>query len=135
MVCTVTGCTERAGAGEFAVGTPLVEVISTLGGPPRGKQIVAVLSGTDNAFLPADLLDVPLSWEGLASVGSGLGSAGFIVIDDTGDIVAVAPGVSRILAVESCSQGPPSNHNGMTIPAPLPHPRATTTATPPPLLP
>src|SRR3546814_6336924 len=83
MICTVTGCTERAGVGEFELGTPLSEVISTLGGPPRGKQIVAVLSGTANAFLPADLLDVPLSWEGLASVGSGLGSAGFIVIDDT----------------------------------------------------
>src|SRR3546814_5922397 len=95
------------------------EVISTLGGPPRGKQIVAVLSGTANAFLPADLLDVPLSWEGLASVGSGLGSAGFIVIDDTVDIVAVAHGVSRFLAVESCGQCSPCKHDGLTIAATL----------------
>src|SRR3546814_458376 len=119
MICTVTGCTERTGVGEFELGTPLSEVISTLGGPPRGKQIVAVLSGTANAFLPADLLDVPLSWEGLASVGSGLGSAGFIVIDDTVDIVAVAHGVSRFLAVESCGQCSPCKHDGLTIAATL----------------
>src|SRR3546814_20468649 len=67
----------------------------------------------------ADLLDVPLSWEGLASVGSGLGSAGFIVIDDTVDIVAVAHGVSRFLAVESCGQCSPCKHDGLTIAAPL----------------
>src|SRR3546814_16775524 len=95
MICTVTGCTERAGVGEFELGTPLSEVISTLGGPPRGKQIVAVLSCTANAFLPADLLDVPLSWEGLDSVGSGLGPAGFIVIADKVDIVPALPGVAR----------------------------------------
>src|SRR3546814_5591575 len=119
MLCAGTGWTERAGVGECERGTPLSEVISTLGGPPRGKQIVAVLSGTANASLPADLLDVPLSWEGLASVGSGLGSAGFIVIDDTVDIVAVAHGVSRFLAVESCGQCSPCKHDGLTIAATL----------------
>src|SRR3546814_16899914 len=78
----------------------------------------------------ADLLDVPLSWEGLASVGSGLGSAGFIVIDDTVDIVAVAPGVSRFLAVESCGQCSPCKHDGLTIAANLDRLRSSKPAPP-----
>ena len=43
-----------------------------------------------------------MSYEGLAKIDSGLGSLGFIVYDDTADMVAVARTVSRFLYVESC---------------------------------
>jgi NADH-quinone oxidoreductase subunit F len=115
MVCTVSGCTERAGVGEFEMGTPLREVLDELGGEPLGTQIVAVLSGTANPLLPASALDAPLSWEGLEQAGGGLGSAGFIVIDDTVDLVAVAHGVSRFLSVESCGQCTPCKQDGEAI--------------------
>lgn len=115
IVCTVSGRTERAGVGEFELGTPLREVIGVLGGEPLGSQIVAVLSGTANPILRARHLGAPLSWEGLAAVGGGLGSAGFIVIDDDVDIVAVAHGVSRFLAVESCGQCTPCKSDGLAI--------------------
>src|SRR3546814_10713699 len=62
MICTVTGCTERAGVGEFELGTPLSEVNSTLGRPPRATPIISVPSGTANAFLHPDPLDVPPRW-------------------------------------------------------------------------
>lgn len=117
MVCTVSGRTERAGVGEFELGTPLREVIDELGGPPLGDAIVAVLSGTANPFLPASALDAPLSWEGLAAAGGGLGSAGFIVLDDGVDLVAVAEGVSRFLSVESCGQCTPCKDDGLTMAA------------------
>jgi NADH-quinone oxidoreductase subunit F len=45
-----------------------------------------------------------VSYEGLAAIGSGLGSAGFIVYDDTRSMLAVARSVSRFLYVESCGQ-------------------------------
>jgi NADH:ubiquinone oxidoreductase subunit F (NADH-binding) len=115
IVCTVTGRTERAGVGEYALGTPLRQVIDELGGGPLGRHIVAVLSGTANPFLAAADLDAPLSWEGLAEVGGGLGSAGFIVIDDEVDLVAVAHGVSRFLSVESCGQCRPCKQDGQRI--------------------
>ena len=115
VVCTVTGRTERAGVGEFELGTPLGEVIAELGGKPLGAGIVAILSGTANAFLTPAALDAPLSWEGLAAVGGGLGSAGFIVIDDEVDIVAVAHGVSRFLSVESCGQCTPCKEDGLAL--------------------
>jgi NADH-quinone oxidoreductase subunit F len=116
IVCTVTGSVARSGVAEFMMGTPLREVIDTIsGGPLPGRSIVAVLPGVSNAFIPADALDAPLSYEGLAAVGSGLGSAGFIVYDDRDDLVAVSAGVSRFLAVESCGQCTPCKQGGLAL--------------------
>src|SRR6185437_7642551 len=64
----------------------------------------AVLSGVSNPALPAAQLSAPVSYEGLAAAGGGLGSAGFIVYDDTRNMVSVAQMVSRFLYVESCGQ-------------------------------
>jgi NADH-quinone oxidoreductase subunit F len=103
IVCTVTGSTVRSGVGEVDMGTTLREVIETIGGGPRpGRRIRAVLSGVSNAFIDGAALDTPLSYEAFAAIGSGLGSGGFAVFDDRDDLVAVAAGVSRFLAVESC---------------------------------
>jgi NADH-quinone oxidoreductase subunit F len=115
IICTVSGRMERAGVGEFELGTPLREVLETLGGRPIGSEIVAVLSGTANPLLPATALDTPLTWEDLAEAGGGLGSAGFIVVDDEVDIVSVAHGVSHFLSVESCGQCSPCKHDGLAL--------------------
>ena len=114
IVCTVSGRMPRAAVGEFELGTLLREVIAELGGGPTDR-IVAVLSGTANPFLPAAQLDAPLSWEGLAAAGGGLGSAGFIVLDDEVDVVAAAHGVSRFLSVESCGQCTPCKQDGLAM--------------------
>jgi NADH-quinone oxidoreductase subunit F len=116
IVCTVTGATRRHGVGEFPLGTPLREVIETLGGGARpGRSITAVMSGVANALVPESALDTPVSYEALAAAGSGLGAAGFIVFDDATDMVAVAHGVSRFLAVESCGQCTPCKQDGLAI--------------------
>jgi NADH-quinone oxidoreductase subunit F len=116
VVCTVTGRTLRHGVGEVILGTPLREVIQAIGGGPRpGQRIKAVMSGVSNALIPASLLDTPVSYEGLSGIGSGLGSAGFIVFDDTTDMAAVAAGVSRFLAVESCGQCTPCKQTGLSL--------------------
>jgi NADH-quinone oxidoreductase subunit F len=116
IVCTVTGRTKRHGVGEVRMGTPLREVISGIGGGPRaGHQIKAVLSGVASRVITAAQLDAPVSYEGMASIGSGLGSAAFIVFDDTVDMAAVAAGVSRFLAVESCGQCSPCKLDGLNL--------------------
>ncbi|MDP9073076.1 MAG: hypothetical protein M3N98_02685 [Actinomycetota bacterium] len=116
MVCTVTGRTRRHGVGEVRMGTSLRDVIGAIGGGPRrGHEIKAVLSGVANRIIPAAMLDTPVSYEGLASIGSGLGSGAFIVLDDTVDMVSVAAGVARFLAVESCGQCSPCKLDGITL--------------------
>jgi NADH-quinone oxidoreductase subunit F len=116
IVCTVSGATRRHGVGEFALGTPLREVIESVGGGARpGRRVTAVMSGVANALVSESALDTPVSYEALAAIGSGLGAAGFIVFDDSTDMVAVAQGVSRFLAVESCGQCTPCKQDGLAI--------------------
>jgi NADH:ubiquinone oxidoreductase subunit F (NADH-binding) len=116
IVCTVTGCTRYHGVGEVRMGTPLRQVIRAVGGGPRpGRRIKAVMCGVANGIIPASLLDTPVSYEGMAAIGSGLGSAGFVVFDDTIDMAAVAAGAARFLAVESCGQCVPCKHDGLTL--------------------
>jgi NADH:ubiquinone oxidoreductase subunit F (NADH-binding) len=117
IVCTVTGSTRHSGVGEVIMGTPLWEVIDLIGGGPRlGRTIRAVLPGVSNRFIDGtEHLDTPVSYEALAAIGSGLGSAGFIVFDDADDLVAVAAGATRFLAVESCGQCTPCKLDGLRI--------------------
>jgi NADH-quinone oxidoreductase subunit F len=108
VVATVVGDVVRPGVAELEMGTPIGEVIDRVGGGVApGRRVKAVLSGVANPVLRGDRLDAPVSYEGLAEAGAGIGSAGFIVYDDTADMVAVARMVSRFLYVESCGQCPP----------------------------
>jgi NADH-quinone oxidoreductase subunit F len=116
IVCTVSGATQRAGAGEFAMGTPLGDVLDELGGGPRdGRTWVGVLSGVSNAFVPADLFRTPVSHEAMRAIGSDVGTGGYIVFDDHDDEVAVAAGVARFLAVESCGQCAACKGDGLEL--------------------
>jgi NADH:ubiquinone oxidoreductase subunit F (NADH-binding) len=105
LICTVVGDVMHPGFAEVEPGVTLREVIDRVGGGVRaGREVKAVLSGVSNPVLSAAGLDAPVSYEGLAAAGGGLGSAGFIVYDDTRSMVAVARMVSRFLYVESCGQ-------------------------------
>lgn len=116
IVCTVSGDTQRHGVGEFAMGTPLWDAIDELGGGPRpGQTLIAAVSGTANSVVEAPQFTTPLTYEAMASIGSGLGSAGFIVIDDSTDLIAFAQGVAHFLAVESCGQCLPCKDDGLGI--------------------
>jgi NADH:ubiquinone oxidoreductase subunit F (NADH-binding) len=118
IVCTVSGDTVRAGVAEFELGTPLRDVLDELGGGARpGRELVAVLSGVANPLLPASAFDTPLSYDAMREAGAGLGAAGFIVFDDSTDLLAVAAGVARFLAVESCGQCRHCKDDGLEIAA------------------
>ncbi|MEK7423736.1 MAG: NADH-ubiquinone oxidoreductase-F iron-sulfur binding region domain-containing protein [Actinomycetota bacterium] len=116
VVCTVTGDTRHHGVAEVRFGTSLGRVLRAIGGgAQRGRSVKAVLSGVANPVITGAQLSVPVSYEGMRSIGSGVGSAGFIVFDDLTDMVAVAAGVARFLSVESCGQCSPCKHDGMRL--------------------
>ncbi len=107
VVVTVVGDVRRPAVAEVELGRPLGEVIEEVsGGVAPGRRIKAVFSGVANGVIRGDQLEAPMSYEGLSAIGSGLGSAGFIVYDDTADMLSVARLFSRFLYVESCGQCP-----------------------------
>jgi NADH-quinone oxidoreductase subunit F len=114
VVCTVTGDVRRHGVDEVRMGTPLRWVIDAIGEGPVAP-VKAVLSGVANPVILGDQLDVPVSHEGMASIGAGLGSAGFMVFAEPTDMVAVAAGVARFLSIESCGQCTPCKGDGLML--------------------
>lgn len=108
VITTVVGDVIAPDVGEVELGTPLRAVIDAVGsGVAPGRSVKAVFSGVANPVVTAAHLDIPVSYEGFAGVGSGMGAAGFIVYDDTACMVAAVQRMSHFLAIESCGQCPP----------------------------
>ena len=108
IVTTVVGDVVAPDVGEVEMGTSLRDVIDAVGsGLVAGRSVKAVFSGVANAVVTAADLDAPVSYEGFQAIGSGIGSAGFIVYDDTTCMVDAAYRFSRFLSIESCGQCPP----------------------------
>jgi NADH-quinone oxidoreductase subunit F len=108
IVTTVVGDVVAPDVGEVEMGTSLRAVIDAVGsGVAVGRSVKAVFSGVANAAVTAVDLDVAVSYEGFQAIGSGMGSAGFIVHDDTTCMVDAAYRFSRFLSIESCGQCPP----------------------------
>jgi NADH:ubiquinone oxidoreductase subunit F (NADH-binding) len=108
IVTTVVGDVVAPDVGEVELGTSLRDVISAVGsGTLAGRTVKAVFSGVANPVITSRDLDVPLTYEAFADIGSGMGAAGFIVHDDSACMVDAAYRLSRFLSVESCGQCPP----------------------------
>lgn len=108
MVFTVSGDVLEPGVAELPLGTPLAVLVYGVGGGlAAGRRIHSIWSGVSNPPLNAAQVDTPMSFEGMDTAGSGLGSAGFSVYDDTTCIADVAAVMSSFLAEESCGQCPP----------------------------
>ncbi|MCU1500936.1 MAG: hypothetical protein JWM12_290, partial [Ilumatobacteraceae bacterium] len=116
IVCTITGSTTRHGVGEFAMGTPLREVVEALGGGlEEGRSVAAVLCGVSGPPVPAELLDLPLTYEDFAAAGLGLGSASFIVVDDQVPLRRLSQSAVHFLAIESCGQCEPCKRDALAL--------------------
>lgn len=66
------------------MGMPVRELMEAIGGGARpGRRIKAVLPGMAQGLHPGAAARYPVSCEGLIAIGSGVGSTGFVVLDDT----------------------------------------------------
>ena len=120
MLFTLTGDVEREGVFELPLGTPLRALVEDAGGGVRGGGAMKVIvPGSSTTVLVASQLDVGLDFEDMAATGSGLGSGGFAVFDDTTCTMQVAHLYSRFLWVESCAQCPPCKFGSGEITAHL----------------
>ncbi len=108
MVFTISGDVLNETVVELPMGTPLAVLIYGIGGGlAEGRRIAAVFPGAANSPIPDRLLDVPMDYQSMRAIGSGLGSGGMIAYDDTACVIAATAALSRFQAIESCGQCPP----------------------------
>lgn len=108
MIFTLTGDVRRPGLYELPLGVPLRSLIEERGGGVKNGRVKAVFPGGPSNSLVTDRdLDVPLDFESLKRIGSGLGTGAVIVMDETACIVEETEKYARFFAKESCGQCPP----------------------------
>ena len=108
-VVSLSGNLERGGNYEVAHGITLRELIYDVGGGiPGGRQLKAVIpGGSSTVILAADEIDVSYDYDSLAQVGTAMGSAGVIAIDDRCCMVQLGIRVSEFYEHESCGKCTP----------------------------
>jgi len=101
-----SGHLERPGNYELALGMPLKDIVfDVCGGIPDGREVRAVIpGGSSTAFLAADELDVPSTYEGLQEAGSALGTASPIVMHEGTCLLRAMRRIAHFYAHESCGQ-------------------------------
>lgn len=105
----VSGHVNKPGVYELPTGLPLRTIIEDVcGGVIDGKQIKAVIpGGSSMPALKADEIDVNMDEESLKPLGTHIGTAGIIVMDEDTDLVEVLVRIAHFYHHESCGQCTP----------------------------
>jgi bidirectional [NiFe] hydrogenase diaphorase subunit len=105
-VFALTGKITNTGLVEVPMGIKLREIIEVIGGGvPDGHKFKAVQTGgPSGGCLPAEMMDIGVSYDALIKVGSIMGSGGMIVMDDTSCMVNVARFFVEFTMTESCGK-------------------------------
>jgi formate dehydrogenase iron-sulfur subunit len=109
MPFQLAGNIRQGGLVELPFGVSARELIEEFGGGTRsGKPIRAVqFGGPLGAYLPADQLDVAMTYEDLMALGAGLGHGGLVVFDEDVNLLDQARYAFEFCAIESCGKCTP----------------------------
>jgi NADH:ubiquinone oxidoreductase subunit F (NADH-binding)/NADH:ubiquinone oxidoreductase subunit E len=102
----ISGHVNKPGVFELPLGVTLDELVEAAGGY-LGNPIAFSPGGASSGFLPISQRDLPLDYKHLADVGSMMGSAGVVVINDTIDMAMAAKWQLDFFGRESCGQCAP----------------------------
>ena len=105
----LSGHVKNPGVFELPMGTNLKEIIFEHGGGLlNGKALKAVIPGGSSVpILHPEEIDVSMDFDSLAQIGSMLGSAGIIVMDESTCLVDVLLNITHFYQHESCGQCTP----------------------------
>lgn len=104
-VFALTGKVRNNGLIEVPMGITLREIVEEMGGGIPGGEVKAVQTGgPSGGCIPASLLDTPVDYESLASVGSMMGSGGMVVMDGETSMVEVAQFYMEFCRGETCGK-------------------------------
>jgi NADH:ubiquinone oxidoreductase subunit F (NADH-binding) len=103
----VSGHVNRPGVYEFALGTPLREILEAAGGV-KGVFKAAVVGGLSAPIMRADeALRLNMDYDSCIKAATMLGSGGIIVMNDTVSMPQIALRTIRFYLHESCGQCAP----------------------------
>ena len=106
----LSGHVKRPGVYEAAMGLPLMDLINEFGGGMLhdDRPLKACIPGGSSVpVLTAEECKVDLDFDSLAKLGTGLGSAGIMVMDSSTCMVKALLRISHFYAHESCGQCTP----------------------------
>ncbi|MCP4755076.1 MAG: proton-conducting membrane transporter, partial [Proteobacteria bacterium] len=105
-IFALAGKIKRGGLIEVPMGTSLRAIVDDRGGGVAGgRKLKAVLvGGPSGGCLPEHLLDVPVDYEQLQTLGCMMGSGGLVVLDQHDCMVDVARYFLEFTAGESCGK-------------------------------
>lgn len=105
-VFSLVGKINNSGLVEVPMGTKLEDIVYEIGGGiPDGKQLKAIQTGgPSGGCIPSNLVDIPVDYEGLARIGSIMGSGGMVVMDEENCMVDIARYFTSFTREESCGK-------------------------------
>ena len=108
-VFALGGKVNNTGLVEIPMGTTLREIVEEIGGGvPNGKKFKAAQTGgPSGGCIPASLIDTPIDYDSLISIGSMMGSGGLIVMDEDNCMVDIAKFFLEFTVDESCGKCSP----------------------------
>ena len=108
-VFALGGKINNTGLVEIPMGTTLREIVEEIGGGiPGGKKFKAAQTGgPSGGCIPMDLIDTPIDYDSLTSIGAMMGSGGLIVMDEDNCMVDIAKFFLEFTVDESCGKCAP----------------------------
>ena len=106
FVVALTGKINNSGLVEVPMGTKINKLVFDIGGGiPNGKKFKAVqIGGPSGGCIPEELVDTKMDYESITSLGSIMGSGGFIVLDEDTCMVELAHYFISFTQNESCGK-------------------------------
>ena len=107
LMC-ISGEVKNPGNYEFALGTPVSEMIEACGGMLDGRELSFFCpGGSSTPYLPASMADIPYTFEDMMEAGTLLGTGALMVYSDQTCIVDATLRFTEFYEHESCGKCTP----------------------------
>ena len=109
VIFSVSGHVNKPGNFELPMGIPFRDLLELAGGVKGGRKLKAVIPGGSSVkVVPGEMMmGVSMDFDSLRTVGSSVGSAAVIVMDESTCMVRTLERISRFYMSESCGQCTP----------------------------
>jgi len=108
-IFSISGHVKNPGNYEIPLGTSFKVLLKLAGGMRNNKKLKAVIpGGSSSSIIPENIMiNTPMSFTGISSIGSMLGSGAVIVLNEDTCMIKLLLRVTKFYAEESCGQCTP----------------------------